>query len=52
MGVFFYQKMSQARYTSVEARAHSRDTAIEQSQILKQNIISINKKKQVELNYA
>lgn len=44
--------MVQTRYTSVEARAHSRQTAIEQSKILEQNIISINKKKQSELIHA
>ncbi len=44
--------MSQVRYTSAEARAHSRQTAIEQSKILEQNVASINKKKQSELNYA
>lgn len=44
--------MSQVRYASAEARAHSRQTAIEQSKILEQNIVTINKKKQSELNYA
>jgi hypothetical protein len=44
--------MSQVRYTSVEARAHSQQTAVEQSKILEQNIVSINKKKHSELNYA
>lgn len=44
--------MSKVRYTSIEARAHSRQTAIEQSQILEQNIVSINKRKLSELNYV
>lgn len=44
--------MSQERYTSEEARAHSRQTAIEQTKILEQNIVSINKKKQSELTHA